>query len=271
MDERSKETVGSKRRYLMSIVVGFFIFGAVSGIFAYSFITRGENTAPTENTKSIEYVSYDEIYEMFACPCCGYPINACPSSCPLAVERKNYADGLIDSGISREKVIDAYVKKWGINSFRNESAKEEYMNYLIENAPEDRPIIEVSPKEIDLGNVSSSDGIINTTFNIKNTGNVDLVINKLETSCGCTSAYLTIKGVNSPTFGHWMVKESYPIPEGWQVSLSPGETGTLTVEYNTTFHPGVTGLGPATRITTIFSNDPIEPDAEVRIQLNQVA
>lgn len=270
MDERSKETGGRKRRYPMSIVIGIFIFGAVSGIFAYPFVIKGENTAPTGNAESIENVSYNEIYEMFACPCCGYPINACPSSCPLAVERKNYADGLVDSGIGREKVIDAYVKKWGINSFRNESAKEEYKNYLMENAPEYRPSIEMSPKEIDLGNVSRGPYLQNTTFNIKNTGNVDLVINKLETSCGCTSAYLTIKGVKSPRFGHWMVKEFYPVPKGWQVSLSPGETGTLTVEYNTTFHPGVEGLGHAIRVVTVFSNDPIEPDAEVRVLLNQV-
>jgi Protein of unknown function (DUF1573) len=267
MDERSKETSNNKK-YLMSIVIGFFIFGAVSGIFAYSFVTREESTAPTGNTEPIENVSYDEIYEMFACPCCGKPIDS--NCCVLAVERKNYADGLIDSGIGKEKVIDAYVKKYGMNSFRNESAREEYRNYLIENVPKDRPIIEMSPREIDLGNVSRGLYLQNTTFNIKNTGNVDLVIDKLETSCGCTSAYLTIKGVNSPTFGHSMVKESYPIPEGWQVSLSPGETGTLTAEYNTTFHPGVEGLGPATRVTTIFSNDPIEPDAEVRILLNQV-
>ncbi len=268
MDERSKETSNNKK-YLMSIVVGFFIFGAVSGIFVYSFVTREESTALTGNTEPIENVSYAEIYEMFGCPGHGMPIDS--NCCVLAVERKNYADGLIDSGIGREKVIDAYVKKWGINSFRNESAREEYKNRLIENVPEDRPTIEVSPKEINLGNVSRGLYLQNTTFNIKNTGNVDLVINKLETSCGCTSAYLTIKGVKSPTFGHFMVEKLYPIPEGWQVSLSPGETGTLTVEYNTTFHPGPEGLGFATRVTTILSNDPIEPDAEVRIQLNQVA
>ena len=270
MDEGKQQIFKFTKIYLIFIVAGFFIFGTVSGIFIHSFVTKKESTVSGGNVAPVNYVpvSYDEIYDMFACPCCGNPIDS--NCCPLAVERKNYADGLIDSGIGRDRVIHQYVKKYGVNSFRNESAREEYRNYLMENAPKDRPIMEISPREIDLGNVSSSAGIIKTTFNIRNTGNTKLVINKIETSCGCTSAYLTIRGVDSPKFGHWMVEPVEPVPEGWEVSLSPGESGILTVEYNTTFHPGDAGLGFAIRTVTIFSNDPIEPDVEVRVLLNQV-
>ena len=44
------------------------------------------------------------------------------------------------------------------------------------------------------------DGVVTTAFNFRNDGRSDLVINNINTSCGCTSASIVYNGEESPVF-----------------------------------------------------------------------
>lgn len=137
---------------------------------------------------------------------------------------------------------------------------------LIAEAPKGQPILTLEPKTIDLGDVPQK-GIISRNFQIQNKGGQDLVIRGLESSCGCTSARIINQGVEGPVFGmegHAGVSN----PKGWSTTIRAGQKAILRVSYDPTQHPGFTG--PATRLITILSNDPINPRIEAMIELNQL-
>ncbi|MEE8403134.1 MAG: DUF1573 domain-containing protein [Candidatus Hydrothermarchaeaceae archaeon] len=225
-------------------------------------IPQEENvTAPPAATP--EPVSPDEIYKMFMCPCCGNPIDS--NCCGTSVERQNYANALIDAGLSKEEIVMRMVLRYGVTSLINESDKDEVRAELIKRAPKNRPQIVVEPVVVDLGNVSFTEGEVYTVLSIQNVGMDDLVINGMDSSCGCTTAALVVDGVEGPRFSMAMHGTN---PVGWSHELSHGQPAQLKIYYNTTFHPDF--RGPAIRIITIFSNDPIDFAKEVRVELNQV-
>lgn len=94
----------------------------------------------------------------------------------------------------------------------------------------------------DFGNVPQSQGILKTTFEVKNGGRGILEIGDLSTSCGCTTAEISSK------------------------SIQANETATLTVYFDPDFHKE-----PADKLTrTVFipTNDPGNPEAEVKITVD---
>ncbi len=239
----------------MVIIVAVFLLGGAGGLAAAKLAS-----SPVTDVQ----VSYEEIYETFQCPCCGQPISA--DCCQLAIERKGYATGLIDAGLDRMQVMEKYVARYGIDSFRNDTARAEFREYMLKKAPRDRPVVEVSPESADLGNVSIAGGEVVTTFQVKNAGKNRLVITNLATSCGCTTAALVVRGVEGPRFGMDMGQGSGPAE--WEAELSPGETATLKVYYDPRVHEDLRGF--VIREVYIYSNDPVDPVVKVRISLNQV-
>ncbi len=212
-----------------------------------------------------ESVSAQDIYPLFICPCCGRPIDT--GCCGMAKERKAYVDGLVQGSLSEEKVIMAYVEKYGLDSFKDKDKKQEFKEKLVKEAPVDRPQIVIEPSFLDLGNVSQKDGITTTIFELKNEGNKDLLINRLETSCGCTSASIVYQDKEGPKFsmpGHGTNEEI----QDWQVLIPPKEKAQLKVYYDPDVHPDFRGT--AVREIYVFSNDPIEFETKVKIELNQV-
>ncbi len=212
-----------------------------------------------------EPVLAEDIYPLFICPCCGRTIDA--ECCGMAIERKAYVDGLVQGSLSEDKVIMAYIEKYGLNSFKDENKKEEFKEKLVKEAPVDRPQIVIEPSFFDLGNVSQKNGITTTIFELKNEGSRDLLINRLETSCGCTSASIVYQDKEGPKFsmpGHGTNEEI----QDWQVIVLPGEKAQLKVYYDPDVHPDFRGT--AIREIYVFSNDPIEFETKVKIELNQV-
>jgi hypothetical protein len=210
----------------------------------------------------VEAVSAKEIYPLFECPCCGKSIDRC--TCPMAKERKAYVDGLTETGGARDEIILAYVKKYGLNSFIDKNRQREVREKLIAAAPNDRPIISLTPDSYDFGDISQKKGIATTFFELKNEGKSDLVIDRLETSCGCTSAAIVYQGKEGPKFGMNMGQK---IPK-WQISIPPGQTAQLKVYYDPNFHKDFRGA--AIREISVFSNDPIDFEKKVGIELNQI-
>jgi hypothetical protein len=211
-----------------------------------------------------EAVSAKEIYPLFECPCCGKLINKC--ACPMAKERRNYIDALIEIGgnMPKDKIITAYAKKYGLDSFADKEKRAEFRKKLAKEAPVGRPIISLTPGSYDFGDVSQRKGIATTFFEVKNEGKSDLIINKLETSCGCTSASIVYQGKEGPKFGMDMGQK---IPK-WQIAIPAGETARLKVYYDPNFHKNFQGT--AIREITVFSNDPVDSTKKVQVELNQV-
>lgn len=212
-----------------------------------------------------EPVLAEEIYSLFICPCCGQTIDV--GCCEMAVERKAYVDGLIEGNLSGEDVIMAYVKKYGLDSFKDKNKREEFKEKLVKEAPESRSRIVIEPSSYDLGNVSQPGGVVTTFFELRNEGNEDLIISKLETSCGCTFASIIYQDEEGPKFsmaGHGINEQI----GNWQVTVPAGEKAQLKIYYDPNVHPDFRGT--AIREIYIFSNDPIDFEKKVRIELNQV-
>lgn len=105
------------------------------------------------------------------------------------------------------------------------------------------PSIKVSPLFKDLGDVTKEG--FSYTFTVKNTGKKPLEIERVSTSCGCTLA---------------TIESEY---------IMPGESTGLLV----TFNPKLMEeeiKGKITRIVFIKSNDPENPEFEIKITANVV-
>lgn len=104
----------------------------------------------------------------------------------------------------------------------------------------------------DWGEIGINEGDVSASFEIKNEGEEALKIADIKTSCMCTTAKLKINGKESPVFG-MHTKSSYV------ASISPGDTGTLEVDFDPDYH-GPSGIGPITRQVTMITNDPNNQD-----------
>lgn len=128
------------------------------------------------------------------------------------------------------------------------------------------PALDVSPITINLGDVKLYGGPVSTNFLIKNTGGGTLIIDDMETSCGCTSARIIYDGIEGPLFN---MRAHGTNPTDWSVEIAPGDVAYLKVIYDPLAHPD--NRGYITRVITLYSNDPINSVEEVYIKLNQVA
>ena len=104
------------------------------------------------------------------------------------------------------------------------------------------PSIYIENKEYDLGEIRQYGGIVNTTFSVMNKGITDLKINSVSTSCGCTTAKL---------------EDSI---------ITPGSSSILTVFFDPNIHEEPEGK--FSRTVFLETNDPNEPEAEVRIMVD---
>lgn len=102
------------------------------------------------------------------------------------------------------------------------------------------PRINISPQSFDFGEVDYGE-TVEHIFKVKNLGNESLKINRISTSCGCTSAKID--------------KEE----------ISPGEEAELKVVYETTKMSGGHAKGDQERIIYIKSSDSTKPQEEVTI------
>lgn len=124
-------------------------------------------------------------------------------------------------------------------------------------------MIDVSPIEYDAGTVSMGDGLVKHTYEIKNTGKENLKIDKIWTSCMCTTAHLRVGDETSPEFG------MHNNPVFWSQEILPGETGYLDVVFDPAFH-GPSGTGRMVRAVYLSTNDPKNKKAEVKLLINVI-
>lgn len=126
-------------------------------------------------------------------------------------------------------------------------------------------VIKLDPTGYNFGDVSVRGGVVKTVMTIKNEGGSELVINDMDSSCGCTSATITKDGLEGPVFG---MKMHGTNPVGWSETVKPGETAQLNIYYNPMVHPDM--RGPVTRAISLYSNDPRRKVTVARVEVNQV-
>lgn len=252
-----------EKKFLLSS----FIIGLFSGIFVVSGIFGAAMLIPDKSMEIaiIEPVSAAEIYPLFSCPCCGQPLDKNNICCGAAKEMINYIDNLVQPGASKDEVILAYVKKYGLNSFVDKNKQKEFREKIVAAAPTNRPIISINPASYDLGDISQKKGKVYSYFDLKNEGKKDLAIEKLGTSCGCTFVAVVFKGKESPFFT--MAGHGYENPSWDGIIIPAGETAQLRVMYDPDVHKDF--RGPAIREIYVYSNDPIDFEKSIQIELNQ--
>ncbi len=123
------------------------------------------------------------------------------------------------------------------------------------------PRMEIPLNEYDAGTVSMTGGLVKHVYEIKNTGEGDLKIDSIWTSCHCTTARLTINGKTSAEFG---MDKRYTSQK-----IAPGEMGFLEITFDPAFH-GPQGVGQVVRAVYLSTNDSENKTAEVRLIANVV-
>ncbi|MBT4539363.1 DUF1573 domain-containing protein [Candidatus Woesearchaeota archaeon] len=131
--------------------------------------------------------------------------------------------------------------------------------------PEDAPLINVNTDSLNFGAVSQARGTVSKEVTITNEGKTDLIINEMDTSCGCTSATLVQQGQESPRFSMSMHGTN---PRNFEMLIPPGDSAQLKIQYDPNVHREMRGA--VTRSVYIMSNDPTNSREEVRIHVNQV-
>jgi hypothetical protein len=180
----------------------------------------------------------------------------------MAGERRGFVTGLVSAGLSKLEIYLAYADQYGLDTFASEEVSKEVREYKLAHAPAERPQIVLEPQELDLGDVSTKEGKVETNIAIKNTGQKDLIVDSLSTSCGCTTVSVVNNGQEGPVFG------AGTPPGGWSTTIQPGETAELRIYYDPTVHKDA--RGPMMREIYVSSNDPVDPVVKAAIELNQV-
>jgi hypothetical protein len=258
----------NKEKYTFFVIVGVLI---VLSIITFYPVVEAKMTKSTMEVKTLDQKtsvmsSPKEYYDMFQCSCCGRSIDA--NCCGSAKQRKAYVDQLLLDGIEGDELVYRMVKKFGFDALKDASKEQEVKDYIKSQAPENPPTIEIENPKYDFGTISQSDGIVTTTFTIKNTGGSDLIIDNMDTSCGCTSASLVYKGQEGPKFSMSMHGDN---PKDYSLTIPPGDSAQLKVYYDSMAHgkqkkPEMSVV----RTVTIISNDPVNFQKKVRIELTQV-
>ena len=99
--------------------------------------------------------------------------------------------------------------------------------------------ITVSSLRIDFGEIDPLGGPVSTTVEVANTGGGSLQINRISTSCGCTTATMDSS------------------------ALEPGESRLLNIAFDPQVHPDEEGS--IARVVYIQSSDPDQPEIEIDV------
>lgn len=119
----------------------------------------------------------------------------------------------------------------------------------------------VEPASYDWGEIGLQPA--NATLTVKNDGTAAVKITKLSTSCGCTSAALSIAG---RTTARYSMDHGNLAPVN--VSLQPGESGQLLVTFDPLFHENT--QGPVERVVYLRTDNPGQPEVEATLTANVV-
>ena len=120
----------------------------------------------------------------------------------------------------------------------------------LSSSPNSNGILSVEgSSDYDFGTVSMAKGDVKYLFKIKNTGTEAVVINKIYTSCMCTTATIDI---GNKKFGPYGMPGHGFIPK-INEALNPGEEADVEVTFDPKAH-GPAGVGRIERVVSIENN-----------------
>ena len=270
---KQKKIFGFDNKFVISTVVltCFLIVSLAANIILLTIIKNDPSKIMNKVADTIiQPVSAAEIYPEFICSCCGKPLDPENICCGDMRQKIEYINQQVNANLSKDEIIMKTAKKFGLNSLARPELRVEIKNQLIASAPAQAPQIVFSKEKEDMGVISQSQGKVSTIFNFKNEGQGDLIISKLTTSCGCTSAAIVYQGKEGPSFTMSMPGNKNKNPTNWSVSITPGDTAQVKVYYDPNKHgPQKKAKQFITRTISIFSNDPVEFERQLRIELEQ--
>ena len=217
----------------------------------------------------INKVQAAEIYPEFVCTCCDKPLDPKAICCGIMRGMIDHIDEQVEVGLSKEDIMIDTTKKFGLKALAKESTEKEIRAILLTQAPADAPKIVIDSTSYDFGEIGQGDGVVHTLFDLKNEGQGDLVINNINTSCGCTSASIVYKGFEGPLFT--MPGHGKKNPDSWQIAIAAGDTAQVKVYYDPMAHGKQKEDSlDITRTVSLFSNDPVDFEKQLRIELRRV-
>lgn len=263
-----KKFIGVSSEGLILITVGLVVVMIVAAISPTVSIMSGrvkeistsaenESVVADETPVLIAHVNAEEMYQEFECACCGKNVGDC--ECGMATGIKIYLEGLAAGGLNKKSIYKEMAKKYTLDILFNEALAAEIREELIAEAPADRPILELTPESIDVGEISMAKGEVERVYQVKNTGQTNLIIIGMESSCMCTSAILRNNGQESPVFG------MHDNPTDWSTTIVPGGEAELVVTFDPNAH-GPDAVGVITRTVSIQSNDVIDSAKKVKFE-----
>lgn len=135
----------------------------------------------------------------------------------------------------RQRIIVQKIKTRAGYRFRGELLALSLAVLLIGGCASGKPDITVAAKRHDFGRIKQG-SVVTAEIAVRNSGNRELKIESVATSCGCTSAQVKPKVIPS------------------------GGEGKLLIRYDSGVHPD---KGPIERHVYIASNDPEKAEVEV--------
>ena len=107
-------------------------------------------------------------------------------------------------------------------------------------------VLSIADPTYDFGTISMKNGTVTREFVVTNTGNGSVTVERISTSCMCTSAALRI---GEERFGPFGMQGHGFIPR-INAPLAPGQEATLLVTFDPAAH-GPAGVGPIQRTVTV--------------------
>jgi len=124
-------------------------------------------------------------------------------------------------------------------------------------------LVATTEDEFDFGAISMKDGDVTHDFEIKNDGNEPIKIQKVFTSCACTTAFITDS--SGKRYGKFGMPGHKGILPKTDITVASGESITLRAVYNPAKH-GPAGVGLAKRSIYVESNSSKTPQVEFQLQ-----
>lgn len=114
----------------------------------------------------------------------------------------------------------------------------------------------------DFGTISMKNGVISHQFELKNDGPEPVVIEKVYTSCMCTTA--SIKDPSGKQYGNFGMP-GHGLPSKTNIKINPGEVVELEAIFDPNAH-GPSGVGLAQRSIYLETNSAKSPKLELKFQ-----
>ncbi len=182
--------------------------------------------------------------------------------CPAAKEMKAYIDALLETGVTKEDIFYKVAKRFSPKVILDEQIKAEVEQRLIKETGGKRSQIIFEPSSLNFGKVSKKQAKISRIFKLYNKGNANLVITNIRVSCGCVTSSLKAGKNKSPYFG---VAGANP---GWQAVIGPGKYGELEVVLD--LNHSSMGMGKQIRNVFVSNNDPLNPEATLKVEIEVI-